>query len=623
MNDKRQYDDSRTPFLRWFWELPPLIRVVLVVLVLLALLFAFLPKSLFHSFNCQVQNVPQNYLSSNGYFIDNQVIVVGQREDIEKVIATSTPVTPTPTLTSTPTSATVTTPATAITLSAVATPAVSGTPATPQPPVPTSTATTGERVVLNRIEGCDLSYLNYRKDRDSGAAVETGKLVMLLYDIPSTGKSVADTISDINAAATAIAKQNNVQPYDISVDPNYLTRLSDSTDDPCGLPSDPGGGGGKGSAGGVPGTLSHSPYDPIRAEDDFINQWAFGSQGINLPNPSTFANTGSGVRVGVFDTSPYRISFHFTKRLTEAFPSPLSFENWDAGGTTMMSSHGLFVASLIHRVAPRSSIQLVRVLNEDGCGQLWVLNKGLEEYISRMSRGSGKLNKTVINMSLGIRVPEANSQSNAELAKLANKEIGTLKKLIKQADQMSAIVVAAAGNDSTNTVSDGVKVKPMQFPARFDKVIGVVATNPSGERSCYSNKAHGPDDVAAPGGEDGTDPRDPDNLCVSRAASWDVITHPPDICHDADIENCKYGLISLVQTRYGPQYMLWSGTSFAAPLVSGMAALAYQKLEKKQAICLIHGGTPSATTSFSDLGTGIINIGNNLTPTVIQQCLHP
>ena len=81
--------------------------------------------------------------------------------------------------------------------------------------------------------------------------------------------------------------------------------------------------------------------------------------------------------------------------------------------------------------------------------------------------------------------------------------------------------------------------------------------------------------------------------------------------------NCKYGLIGLVETRYGPRYMLWSGTSFAAPLVSGMAALAYQHMGRDSAICIIGGGEwPLARQPTDPLGTGRIDL-NDLTKTTV------
>ena len=151
-----------------------------------------------------------------------------------------------------------------------------------------------------------------------------------------------------------------------------------------------------------------------------MKQWAFGSDGIDLTSWMTSTSstplTGRGVRVGLFDTSPFRKPLPFFKRIGSALPTPLWFTMWDAGGTTRVSNHGLFVAELIHGIAPKSRIHLIRVLNEDGCGDLWALNKGLQDYTSRMSAWTGKLDKTVINMSLGIRLAGETEEKNAGTA---------------------------------------------------------------------------------------------------------------------------------------------------------------------------------------------------------------
>jgi hypothetical protein len=628
-------------FLEWLWvwlrERPWQIRWGVVVVLVVMIVRVVLPPSLFQSFSCELRNLPQSYRSSNGYFIDNQVVVVARRDQVTDVIGTPTPVV----------SVTPGTPPTTTTLLVVGTPTVTGTPAapgtpaTPETPVVTATPVGPEKVILNLIEDCDLSYLNSRKATDN-SKVKENEFVMRLYEIPN-GSTVVDVLSQIEAKA---------EGKEIFADPNYLTRLADVTSDPCALPDDAGGSGGKPFGG--PGALNFTSYDPGLAKEAFERQWALRQ--INLPAVSTF--TGNGVRVGVFDTSPYRISFPFIKRVAEALPSPLWFPNWDAGGTTMASSHGLFVAELIHAMVPNSNIQLIRVLYEDGCGDMWTLNKGLEDYKSRMSAWTGKLDKTVINMSLGIRLPkelEEDDDTGAEqdkpgepeqdtgpedepgdttpevngekyevtetLAALFNEELETLETLINDAYDMGAIIVASAGNDSTRKLDtmDRVveNIAPIQVPAKFDNVIGAVATNPDGIRACYSNKGEA-GDVAAPGGEGGVDPQDSKDLCASRASSWYEM---PDPCSHTDMANCQYGLTSLVQTRYRPQYMIWSGTSFSAPLISGMAALLYEDLRQKDVMCVMLGG-PSTPTP-TDLGHGLIDVANSLRPTAIQPCLTP
>jgi subtilase family protein len=623
MNKKRQSEPSRGPspsfvkrLLGGFQELPPQIRLLVVGVAVVGIIFAILPKSLFNSFTCAVQNLPQNYRSSNGYYIDNQVIISGLESDINAII--ETPPTATPTAPALPTTSIP--PVTAVTFQALATPTTTGTPVvtlTAAPPGPSN------KVILNPIEGCDLSYLKTRKVSDSNAPVETRKLVMRLYEVPND--------SNVDTVISKIHQAKVITPsLSIWADPNYLTRLSDSTGEPCAHPSDPGSGGGHPI--GDPGIP-----DPKTARDAFMKQWAFGPDGINLTafRDSNPGLTGRGVRVGVFDTSPFRIPLPFFRRIGGALPSPLWFTNWDAGGTTMMSSHGLFVAELIHGIAPKSRIHLIRVLNDNGCGDLWTLNKGLHDFISHMSAWTGKLDKTVINMSLGFRVinntedndtgteqdvpksPENDNLAEEETAAteqdapdVMNEDVETLRSLLKTANDMGAIMFAAAGN-----TSDSARVEEMEVPASDPAVYGVAATNINGERSCYSNEG----EVAAPGGDGGMEPPRPDGKpqmpCVGRSDTWNQ-TPPPkgSTVPCTDVGNCPFGLISLAQTRYGPQYVMWSGTSFATPLVSGLAALAYEKRRKPDVLNMIQLGATaqSTTTSDPDLGWGLINVVKSL-----------
>jgi subtilisin family serine protease len=108
--------------------------------------------------------------------------------------------------------------------------------------------------------------------------------------------------------------------------------------------------------------------------------------------------------------------------------------------------------------------------------------------------------------------------------------------------------VAAAGNDSA---PEGAPEAP-NFPAIWDRLLlGVAASNISGELSCFSNYG----EILAPGGDGGVAPPQCEqtiHLCTGQ----------PD---------CKYGLISL--SLLSPSgFIYWNGSSFAAPLASGAAA---------------------------------------------------
>ena len=57
--------------------------------------------------------------------------------------------------------------------------------------------------------------------------------------------------------------------------------------------------------------------------------------------------------------------------------------------TTNVVDHGLFVAGLVHAIAPESKIELIQVLNRRGCGDLQTLNKSLMQFIAEKHRERG------------------------------------------------------------------------------------------------------------------------------------------------------------------------------------------------------------------------------------------
>jgi subtilisin family serine protease len=127
---------------------------------------------------------------------------------------------------------------------------------------------------------------------------------------------------------------------------------------------------------------------------------------------------------------------------------------------------------------------------------------------------------------------------------------------IRLLNQLGAVIVAAAGNDSAERYGN----LPMNVPARFPEVIGVGASNVRGEISNFSNLG----DILAPGGGH-TEPDYP---------FTDIKTYV-----EPGEDLSPYSVISLVpeaeDNRDGLAF--WVGTSFSAPLVSGLVALIQEK----------------------------------------------
>ena len=120
----------------------------------------------------------------------------------------------------------------------------------------------------------------------------------------------------------------------------------------------------------------------------------------------------------------------------------------------MMADHGLFVAGIVHDIAPTCNLMLVRVLNQWGASYLSDLVAGL----ARVST----LSPTVLNMSLTVRMP-SQADLRAELISLPDPVVRTLldewkvlvpdacsplATILQQLWSSNVFLVAATGNGS-------------------------------------------------------------------------------------------------------------------------------------------------------------------------------
>jgi serine protease len=195
--------------------------------------------------------------------------------------------------------------------------------------------------------------------------------------------------------------------------------------------------------------------------------------GVTMVNaPVVWSKTmGEGVRVGVMDTG---ISMYHPDRGNVV--ASVSFA-LDTNGATLpvedFDGHGTHTSGTIAAadndigvvgVAPQADLLIAKVMNNTGTGQTSWLISGIEWAVNN--------NAKVISMSLG-----SYDDSNA------------LKTACANSLAAGALLVAAAGNDNTNT--------PL-YPAAFDSVISVAAIDQSKNKASFSN--YGPTiDLAAPG----------------------------------------------------------------------------------------------------------------------------
>lgn len=267
-----------------------------------------------------------------------------------------------------------------------------------------------------------------------------------------------------------------------------------------------------------------------------------------------------------------------------------------------MRDHGIFIAGIVHTIAPEAEIHLYEVLNPSGVGDLFSIAKGLREVLSAF-RGQ----RLVVNCSLMLNIPLLNhpvTNLDMRLAALIfdeqnyhsdREEYLTIERfqrgcawLTRQGmaiewacDQFlwqGARVIAAAGNDWKPN-----KARPQaRFPAAFDSVLGVGAlpknekfdTNKNRFPANYSNFADAPEKcgIVTLGGESGEE---------NGILGVYLGEFPPS-------EFLLTPLLRPISTILPERPLVpenknnwawWAGTSFATPIVTGLTALAFSDLQ--------------------------------------------
>lgn len=167
------------------------------------------------------------------------------------------------------------------------------------------------------------------------------------------------------------------------------------------------------------------------------------------------------------------------------------------GGPYSAFGHGTMTSGLVHLVAPKAKILPLKAFTSDGTGYLSNIVAALYYAVQHQAN--------VVNMSFDVSTPSA-----------------ALNQAASYANQHGAVLVAAAGNESTSA--------PVYPAALNGKVMGIASTTDWDSRSSFSNYGNADVWIAAPG---------------------------------------EY----VISTFPGGTYASASGTSFSSPLVAGTAAL--------------------------------------------------
>jgi Subtilase family len=243
-----------------------------------------------------------------------------------------------------------------------------------------------------------------------------------------------------------------------------------------------------------------------------------------------------------------------------------------------MADHGLFIAGLIHDLAPAAPLELVPVLTDSGGGNLSVLLRTLSRILERKDPSE----PLVINLSLGLMPhPEhlpaiwyglphrldasLRADPDMQMSGYDWRWIGTHRQQVSDTMDLlvnggallmdylqgnNCLVVAAAGNDSLQRVEHHEPRLGPRLPARYASVLGVAATtsDPS-QAAAYSNIGDEYElDVAAFGGN-ATERFEPEDGVIGVYSGEFPDGRPNET-----------------------GWARWSGTSFAAAFISGAAA---------------------------------------------------
>ncbi len=205
-----------------------------------------------------------------------------------------------------------------------------------------------------------------------------------------------------------------------------------------------------------------------------------------------------------------------------SFPTggPHQYLDFDAG-------HGTFVAGIVNQVDPYATISMYRAIDSDGIGSEVDVACAMIEAV--------RAGNQIINLSLGCRTQDdfPPVALGAALAVIAELDAG-------KPEEEKTIIVAAAGNCGDTRAF---------WPAAFPGVVSVAGLNPNMTPSLWSSRGF-----------------------------WVTCSTVGQGLRSTYVYGKESPLIDPGETEFLPPdpFAVWSGTSFAAPQITGAIARLYQ-----------------------------------------------
>ncbi|HEY3216091.1 MAG TPA: S8 family serine peptidase, partial [Candidatus Eisenbacteria bacterium] len=310
-------------------------------------------------------------------------------------------------------------------------------------------------------------------------------------------------------------------------------------------------------------------------DETFINeQW--NVQAMECPAAWALGYTGSGARVAVLDGGIWSTHVDLDGNLdvaaSRSFVPGFAF-NQDVGTFW----HGTHVAGIIAAedngigtigVAPAATIIGVKVLH-NGSGTFGQVISGI--LYAADTQANGGAGADIINMSLGATFQRGGGPGAGQL-------VSAIARAVNFATDNNVLVVCSAGNSALDLDHTG---NVIVVPAQAGSGIAIAATGPVGyavgwpagatnfrRPASYTNYGKSLVHVAAPGGD-------------SVLPGSDICSIPR-CCGGAPVANFCWAFDMVISSVRGTgasnsTYGFASGTSMAAPVVCGVAALIKQR----------------------------------------------